>query len=132
MKKTILAALLLFMSTLNCQLSIVNCQLSTLHASDVVRLEPASGSASEYKVAGLLRVELDGDYIRFIESDGSLAAEVYKYDYVKLTVTKKQPTAVEPASGSVKQPMAQKVIMNGQVYILFGDKAYLISGTNVR
>ena len=101
-------------------------------AQDVVRLESASGTGSEYSVAELLRVELSGDYIRFIARDGSVAAEVYKYDYVKLTIADKEPTAVEQPTANGQQPMARKVIMNGQVYILLGDKAYRIDGSLTR
>ena len=118
-------AVLLLLLTINCQLSTVNCE-------NVVRLEAAAGTGSEYSVAELLRVELAGDYIRFIGTDGTQVAEVYKYDYVKLTVADKQPTAVEQSAISNQQSVAQKIIMNGQVYILFGDKAYRIDGTEVR
>lgn len=96
-----------------------------------MRLESEAGTASEYSVAELLRVELTGDYIRFIAQDGTQVAEVYKYDYVKLTIAEK-PTAVEQSAGSNQQPVARKIIRNGQVYILFGDKAYRIDGTKVR
>jgi len=101
-------------------------------AQDVVRLESASGTGSEYSVAELLRVELSGDYIRFIARDGSVAAEVYKYDYVKLTVDGKQSSAVETAEENAQPSVARKVIMNGQVYILLGDKAYRIDGSLTR
>ena len=101
-------------------------------ADEVIRLQTADGTGSEYSIAELLRVELNGDYIRFIAQDGTPVAEVYKYDYVKLTIADKEPTAVEQPTANGQQPMARKVIMNGQVYILFGDKAYLISGTPVR
>ena len=98
-------------------------------AENVVRLEPATGTASEYSVAELLRVELMGDSIRFIASDGTVAAEVYKYDYVKLTIAD-QPTAINNVQSDKVQ--CTKVLLNGQVYILFGDKAYRIDGTEVR
>ena len=101
-------------------------------AENVVRLEAAAGTASEYSVAELLRVELTGDYIRFIAQDGTQVAEVYKYDYVKLTITDKEPTTLEQPTANSQQPMAKKVIKDGQVYILFGDKAYRIDGTNLR
>jgi len=123
MIKKIFAALLLLVFSI---------QFSAVSAEEVVRLEPAAGTGSEYRVADLLRVELNGDYIRFIAQDGTPVAEVYKYDYVKLTIADKEPTAVEQPTANGQQPMARKVIMNGQVYILFGDKAYLISGTPVR
>ena len=119
--KKIFAVLLLIV---NCQLSIVNCE-------NVVRLEAAAGTGSEYSVAELLRVELTGDYIRFIAQDGTQVAEVYKYDYVKLTIAE-NPTAIEPVTGNPSPVTAQKIIHDGQVYILFGDKAYRIDGTEVR
>lgn len=123
MIKKIFAALLLLVFSI---------QFSAVSAEEVVRLEPVAGAESDYSVAELLRVELNGDYIRFIAQDGTPVAEVYKYDYVKLTIADKEPTAVEQPTANGQQPMARKVIMNGQVYILFGDKAYLISGTPVR
>lgn len=123
MIKKIFAALLLLVFSI---------QFSAVSAEEVVRLEPAAGTGSEYSVADLLRVELNGDYIRFIAQDGTPVAEVYKYDYVKLTIADKEPTAVEQPTANGQQPMAGKVIMNGQVYILFGDKAYLISGEQVK
>lgn len=123
MIKKIFAAMLLLVFSI---------QFSAVSAEEVVRLEPAAGTGSEYSVADLLRVELNGDYIRFIAQDGTPVAEVYKYDYVKLTIADKEPTAVEQPTANGQQPMAGKVIMNGQVYILFGDKAYLISGEQVK
>lgn len=123
MIKKIFAALLLLVFSI---------QFSAVSAEEVVRLEPVSGAESDYSVADLLRVELNGDYIRFIAQDGTPVAEVYKYDYVKLTIADKEPTAVEQPTANGQQPMAGKVIMNGQVYILFGDKAYLISGEQVK
>jgi hypothetical protein len=123
MKKNILAALLL---------SLFAVHFSPLMAQDVVLLESASGTGSEYSVAELLRVELSGDYIRFIARDGSVAAEVYKYDYIKLTVDGKQSSAVETAEKNAQPSVARKVIMNGQVYILLGDKAYRIDGSLTR
>ena len=88
--------------------------------------------ASEYSVAELLRVELSGDSIRFIGTDGTLVAEVYKYDYVQLNIAD-NPTAVEQTVNS-QEPTAkcQKLIKNGQVYILFGDKLYNISGNKIK
>lgn len=121
MKKIIVAAVLLWAVG-----------ISALRADDVVRLQPAAGSPNEYSVAELLRVELAGDSIRFIGTDGALVAEVYKYDYVQLTIADKQPTAVEPVTGNPSTVTAQKIIMNGQVYILFGDKAYRIDGTKLK
>lgn len=123
MIKKIFAAMLLLVFSI---------QFSAVSAEEVVRLEPAAGTGSEYSVADLLRVELNGDYIRFIAQDGTPVAEVYKYDYIKLTIADKEPTAVEQPTANGQQPMAGKVIMNGQVYILFGDKAYLISGEQVK
>ena len=102
-----------------------------LSAENVVRLEPAAGTASEYSVTELLRVEFIGDSIRFIATDGTVAAEVYKYDYVKLTIADK-PTAIEEPMANSQEPMAKKILLNGQVYILFGNKAYRIDGTEVR
>lgn len=109
----------------------VSGQRSALRADEVVRLEPADGSASEYSVAELLRVELSGDSIRFIGTDGTLVAEVYKYDYVQLTIAD-NPTAVEPTGVEPQQMKARKVIRDGQVYILFGDKLYNISGNKIK
>ena len=100
-------------------------------AEDVVVLEPIIGEDSEYSVAQLLRVELMGDSIRFIATDGSVTAEVYKYDYVKLTIAD-QPTAIEITNDQPPITNAIKVYRDGQIYILFGDKAYLINGTEVR
>ena len=113
-------------------LLIVNCQLSIVNSENVVRLEPTAGTASEYSVAELLRVELTGDYIRFIGTDGTQVAEVYKYDYVKLTIAEKETTGVEQSAISNQQSVAQKIILDGQVYILFGDKAYRIDGSSVK
>jgi len=109
----------------------VSGQRSALRADEVVRLEPLAGSASEYSVAELLRVELSGDSIRFIGTDGTLVAEVYKYDYVQLTIAD-TPTAVEPTGVEPQQMKAHKVIRDGQVYILFGDKLYNISGNKIK
>ena len=106
--------------------------ISALRADDVVRLQPAAGSPNEYSVAELLRVELAGDSIRFIGTDGALVAEVYKYDYVQLTIAETQTTAVEEVTGNGLPVTAQKVIRDGQVYILFGDKAYRMDGTKVK
>ena len=87
MTKKIFAALLL--------LSSFSFHLSPLSAENVVRLESATGTASEYGVSELLRVELMGDSIRFIAADGTVAAEVYKYDYVQLTIADTETTGVE-------------------------------------
>lgn len=78
----------------------VSGQRSALRADEVVRLQPVAGSASEYSVAELLRVELSGDSIRFIRTDGTLVAEVYKYDYVQLTIADTEQTAVEQTVNS--------------------------------
>jgi hypothetical protein len=102
--------------------------VSMAQAERTVRLEPATGTESEYAVAELLRVELAGDSIRFIAKDGSLAAEVYKYDYVRMTFEENEEQAVEEATDMSRKLTARKILHNGQVYILFGDKAYLISG----
>lgn len=110
----------------------VSGQRSALRADEVVRLEPVAGSASEYSVAELLRVELSGDSIRFIGTDGTLVAEVYKYDYVQLTIADTEQTAVEPTGVEPQQMKARKVIRDGQVYILFGDKLYNISGNKIK
>jgi len=123
MRKFIFAALLL--------LSSFSFLLSPLSAENVVRLESATGTASEYGVSELLRVELMGDSIRFIAADGTVAAEVYKYDYVQLTIADK-PTAIPVTNDQLPKTTAVKVIRDGQVYILFEDKAYLIDGTKVR
>ena len=124
MTKKIFAALLL--------LSSFTFHLSPLSAENVVRLEPIAGMKTEYQVTDLLRVELMGDSIRFIAADGTVAAEVYKYDYVKLTVADKEPTAIPNLNDQSPMTTAVKVIRDGRVYILFGDKAYLIDGTAVR
>ena len=115
-----------------CLLSLSAAVFCLAGAENVVRLEPTAGTASEYSVAELLRVELTGDYIRFIGTDGTQVAEVYKYDYVKLTVAEKEQTGVEQSAISSQQSVARKIILNDQVYILFGDKAYRIDGTKVR
>ena len=115
-----------------CLLSLSAAVFCLAGAENVVRLEPTAGTASEYSVAELLRVELTGDYIRFIAQDGTQVAEVYKYDYVKLTIDEKEATAVEQPTANSQQPMAKKIILNGQVYILFGDKAYRIDGSSVK
>lgn len=106
--------------------------ISALRADDVVRLQPAAGSPNEYSVAELLRVELAGDSIRFIGTDGALVAEVYKYDYVQLTIAETQTTAVEEVTGNGLPVTGQKVLRDGQVYILFGDKLYNISGNIIK
>ena len=111
--------------------SLLSLSFCIAQAEDVVRLEAAAGTASEYSVTELLRVELMGDSIRFIAADGTVTAEVYKYDYVKLTIADK-PTAIEEPMANSQEPMAKKILINGQVYILFGDKAYRIDGTEVR
>lgn len=123
MKKSIFAALLLIA---------ISCQLSAVSTEKVVRLEPLTGTEVEYPVADLLRVEFSGDSIRFIAQDGSITAEVYKYDYAKLTIAVKEPKAIESLSLQVKPGEATKVLIDGQVYILLGDKAYRIDGTEVR
>lgn len=111
----------------------VSGQRSALRADEVVRLEPADGSASEYSVAELLRVELSGDSIRFIRTDGTLVAEVYKYDYVQLIIADSGHTAVaQTASSQEPKAKCQKLIKNGQVYILFGGKLYNISGNKIK
>ena len=122
MKKFFVAAVLL------CAVGI-----SALRADDVVRLQPAAGSPNEYSVAELLRVELAGDSIRFIGTDGALVAEVYKYDYVQLTIADSATTGIGGVQSTDRcADRAQKVIRDGQVYILFGDKAYRMDGTKVK
>jgi len=122
MNKKILSFLSLFMLTL----------FADVWAEDVLRLEPSSGAETEFEVLQLLRVELMGDSIRFLETDGSLAAQVYKYDYRRLVVASKEtPTGAESMTQKPSDG-AKKVMINGQVYIIFGDKAYLISGAEVR
>ena len=115
-----------------CLLSLSAAVFCLAGAENVVRLEPTAGTASEYSVAELLRVELTGDYIRFIAQDGTQVAEVYKYDYVKLTIDEKEATGLEMSEVRNQKSEARKIILNGQVYILFGDKAYRIDGTKVR
>ena len=97
----------------------------------VVRIESSDGTSTEYEVDQLLRVELMGDSIRFIATDGTVAAEVYKYNYVKLTITDKSEGIEQPTVNN-QAPVAKKVLIDGQVYILFDNKAYLITGTEVR
>ena len=111
-----------------CLLSLSCC---LAQAENVVRLEPEAGTPSEYSVTELLRVELMGDSIRFIATDGTIAAEVYKYDYVKLTIADK-PEGIEKTNDQSPITNAVKVIRNGQVYIFFDNKAFLITGTEVR
>lgn len=112
-------------------LLVFSCQYSVFSADEVVRLKPVAGSESEYSVAELLRVELAGDSIRFIGTDGALVAEVYKYDYVQLTIADNATTAVED-NGERAKVEAVKVIIDGQVYILLGDKLYNISGNIIK
>jgi len=123
MTKKIFAVLLLLVFSI---------QNSAVRADEVVRLTPAEGAASEYSVAELLRVELAGDSIRFIGTDGTLVAEVYKYDYVQLTIADTGASAVEQTSAETQQLKARKLMQNGQVYILFGDKLYNISGNKIK
>ena len=122
MNKRILTFLSLLMLTL----------FADAWAEDVLRLESNAGVETEFEVSQLLRVELTGDSIRFLETDGSLAAQVYKYDYSRLgVVSKETPTDAESTTPKTSDG-AKKVMINGQVYIIFGDKAYLISGAEVR
>lgn len=128
MTKKIFAAVLLFVFSI---------QYSAVRADDVVRLTPVAGTASEYSVAELLRVELNGDFIRFIGTDGTLVAEVYKYDYVQLTIADTETTGVEQTcqtkdNRQKAKEECRKLIKNGQVYILFGDKLYNISGNKIK
>jgi hypothetical protein len=97
----------------------------------VVHLEPVAGEYIEYQVSELLRVEFEGDSIRFIAADGTLMAEVYKYDYTRLEVVKKSPADIAPTTNDQRQT-AQKVLINGQVYILLGDKLFTIQGASAR
>ena len=114
-----------------CLLSLSAAVFCLAGAENVVRLQPVAGSASEYSVAQLLRVELIGDSIRFIGADGTLVAEVYKYDYVQLTIADTE-TAVEQTEFRSRNSEARKLIKDGQVYILFGDKLYNISGNKIK
>ena len=97
----------------------------------VVRLEPIAGEDIEYQVSELLRVEFEGDSIRFIAADGTLMAEVYKYNYTRLEVVKKSPADIAPTTNA-QQLTARKVLINGQVYILLGDKLFTIQGASAR
>ena len=123
MTKKIFAAVLLFVFSI---------QYSAVRADDVVRLTPVAGAESEYSVAELLRVELNGDSIRFIGTDGTLIAEVYKYDYVQLTIADAGSAAVEMAEVGSQKSEIRKMIVDGQVYILLGDKWYNISGNKIK
>ena len=98
----------------------------------VVRIESSELAPVEYEVAALLRVELMGDSIRFIASDGTVAAEVYKYDYVRLLLTSKQSEGVADPAGTSLTLQARKIIYNGQVYILWGEKIYTLQGQEVK
>lgn len=113
-------------------LSALSFTLSNIYAENLIILESIEGTESEYEVENLLRVELDGDSIRFIGKDGTIAAQVYKYDYVQLTVEEKEPVAVNEPANSYQKPTAKKVLINGRIYIIFGDKTYLISGQEVK
>ena len=98
----------------------------------VVRIESSELAPVEYEVAALLRVELMGDSIRFIASDGTVAAEVYKYDYVRLLLTSKQSEGFADPAGASPTLEARKIIYNGQVYILWGEKIYTLQGQEVK
>lgn len=113
-------------------LSALSVPFSAASAENVIKLEAVSGTESEYSVAQLLCVELMGDSIRFINTDGTVAAEVYKYDYVKLTVEEVEPSSLETVSDKPSPATARKVLIDGRVYILFGDKVYLMNGAEVR
>lgn len=102
-------------------LSALSFTLSNIYAENLIILESIEDTESEYEVENLLRVELMGDSIRFIGKDETIAAQVYKYDYKQLTVEEKEPVAVtEPATDHTK-PVAKKVLINGRIYITFGD-----------
>lgn len=105
--------------------------LFSAQAEDVVRLEAITGGAEEYEVSELLHVEFTGDSILFIASDGSLTAQVYKYDYVRLVVTDKSEEGIAPTDNP-SPVTARKVLINGEFYILFGEKAYRLSGQEVK
>lgn len=106
--------------------------LSEVSAENVIILESVDGAESEYETEQLLRVEFLGDSIRFIGKDETIAAQVYKFDYKQLTIEEKEPVAVtEPATDNPK-PVAKKVLINGRIYIIFGDKTYLISGQEIK
>lgn len=94
---------------------------SDVYAEDVIILESADGAESEYETEQLLRVELMGDSIRFIDKDGTIAAQVYKYDYTQLTIEEKEPVAVKEPATDTPKPVAKKVLINGRIYITFGD-----------
>lgn len=102
-------------------LSALSFTLSNIYAENLIILESIEDTESEYEVENLLRVEFLGDSIRFIGKDETIAAQVYKYDYKQLTVEEKEPVAVtEPANDNPK-PVAKKVLINGKIYIIFGD-----------
>ena len=102
-------------------LSALSFTLSNIYAENLIILESIEDTESEYEVENLLRVEFWGDSIRFIGKDETIAAQVYKYDYKQLTVEEKEPVAVtEPANDNPK-PVAKKVLINGRIYITFGD-----------
>ncbi|MBQ6766199.1 MAG: hypothetical protein IJP50_04240 [Paludibacteraceae bacterium] len=113
MTKNFFAAMLLF--------STLYVLSSDVYAEDVIILESADGAESEYETEQLLRVELMGDSIRFIDKDGTIAAQVYKYDYTQLTIEEKEPVAVKEPATDTPKPVAKKVLINGRIYITFGD-----------
>lgn len=124
MLKKFFASVLLF--------SALNVMLYEVCAENVIILDSVDGAESEYEVTQLLRVELMGDSIRFIDKDGTIAVQVYKYDYTQLTIEEKEPAAVKEPATDTPKPVAKKVLINGRIYIIFGDKTYLISGQEVK
>lgn len=122
MRKYIFAALLLL--AFSYQHSAVSAQ-----TQKVVRLESLMGGDEDFAIAELQRVEFSGDSIRFIALDGSLTAQVNKYDYAKLLIAdKEEPMGIETPSLERRPGEAIKIIRDGQVYIVLDDKVYLISG----
>ena len=105
---------------------------SFAQAERVAKLEPVAGAETEYSVESLLRVELAGDSIRFIEKDGSVAVEVYKYDYVKLTFAEKEDQAIQEPTAKNQELKAQKILHNGQLLILHNGKIFTITGQEVK
>ena len=98
---------------------------------NVIRLEAAAGEDIQYRMSDLLRVEFEGDSIRFIASDGTLFAQVYKYNYTLLEVVKTPPTSVESETDTPAPLTAQKILLNGQIYIRFGDKLFTLQGASI-
>ena len=117
----------MLLSALSFTLSNIN-----IYAENLIILESIEDTESEYEVENLLSVELMGDSIRFIGKDETIAAQVYKYDYKQLTIEEKEPVTVTGPATDHTKPVAKKVLINGRIYIIFGDKTYLISGQEVK